>query len=187
MPLTAIAGLVAAVLLVLVISLYNRLVRARNGVENAFASIDVQLKQRCDLIPKVVDAVRGHMAYEQSTLERLTALRQQASTPGVAAGERLALDAQMAGLLHGIVARAEAYPDLKSSEAVLMLQRSLNEVESQIAAARRTYNAAVTAYNTRIETIPTNVIAGVLGFTTRPLFEATADERAVPSTGALRS
>jgi LemA protein len=182
-------GLLVLVVLVLLflVSVYNGLVGLRNQAENALRSIDVQLRQRCDLIPKVVDAVRGHMAYEQSTLERLTALRQQASTPGIAAGERLALDTQMAGLLHGIVARAEAYPDLKSSEAVLMLQRSLNEVESQIAAARRTYNAAVTTYNTRIETIPTNVIAGVLGFTTRPLFEATADERAVPSTGALRS
>jgi LemA protein len=182
-------GLLVVVVLVLLglVSVYNRLVGLRNRTENALRTIDVQLKQRCDLIPKVVDAVRGHMAFEQSTLERLTTLRQQASAPGVAAGERLALDAQIAGLLHGIVARAEAYPGLKSSDAVLMLQRSLNEVESQIAAARRTYNAAATAYNTRIETIPTNLVAGVLGFTSRPLFEASADERAVPFTGVLRS
>jgi LemA protein len=140
---SAIAGLVAAVLLVLVISLYNRLVRARNSVENAFASIDVQLKQRCDLIPKLVDSMRAYMTHERGTLD-------------------------------------EAYPDLKASETVTLLQRSLNEVEAQIAAARRTYNAAATGFNTAIEVFPANLLAGLFGFSRRPLFEASADDRAVP-------
>lgn len=183
-------GLVAlglVLVLLFLVSLYNRLVGLRNRAENAFRTIDVQLTQRCDLIPNIVNAVRGYMTYEQSTLERLTTLRQQATAPGVTAPERLALDTQMSGLLHGLVARVEAYPDLKSSEQVVMLQRSLNEVEAQLAAARRTYNAAVTAYNTAIETIPANMVAGAFGFTSRPLFEAAAGERAVPSVGALRS
>ena len=181
-------GLAALVLILIVLfvaSLYNGLVRLRNGTDNAFGSIDVQLKQRCDLIPKVVDAVRGYMAHEQDVLAELTELRARATAAGTAPSERVALDGRMAGLLHGIVARVEAYPDLKASETVMMLQRSLNEVEAQIAAARRTYNAAVTAYNTAIETLPANLIAGTLGFARRPLFEASATDRAVPQTGSL--
>ena len=180
MPLTAIAGLAAAVLLVLVISLYNRLVRARNGVENAFASIDVQLKQRCDLVPKLVDSMRAYMTHERGTLDELTALREKASAAGATPAERVALDTQMSGLMRGLMVRAEAYPDLKASETVTLLQRSLNEVEAQIAAARRTYNAAVTGFNTAIEVFPANLLAGMFGFARRPLFEATADDRAVP-------
>lgn len=180
MPLTAIAGLVAAVLLVLVVSLYNRLVRSRNGVENAFASIDVQLKQRCDLIPKLVDSMRAYMTHERGTLDELTALREKASAAGATPTERVALDQQMSGLMRGLMVRAEAYPDLKASETVTMLQRSLNEVEAQIAAARRTYNAAVTGFNTAIEVFPANLLAGMFGFSRRPLFEATADDRIVP-------
>jgi LemA protein len=179
----AVAAVIAVVVLVLAMmlaSIYNRLVRGRNGVENAFASIDVQLKQRCDLIPKVIDAVKGYMTHERGTLEELTNLRSRATAPGISAEERVALDGQMAGVLRGLVARAEAYPDLKASETVVMLQRSLNEVEAQIAAARRTYNAAATAYNTAIETVPANLVAGSFGFLRRPLFEATAEDRAVP-------
>ncbi len=181
-------GLIALVLVLIglfVASLYNGLVRLRNGAENAFGSIDVQLKQRCDLIPKVVDAVRGYMGHEQGVLTQLTELRARATAADAGPAERMALDGQMAGLLHGIVARAEAYPDLKASQVVVVLQQSLNEVEAQIAAARRTYNAAVTAYNTGIETIPASLVAGRFGFTRRPLFEASAADRAVPQTASL--
>lgn len=180
--LMAAAALLAGLTLV---GLYNRLVRARNGCDNAFATIDVQLKQRCDLIPRIVEAVRGYMNHERGVLERLTTLRNQASAPGVSADQRLALDGQMAGLLRGLVARVEAYPDLKASETVLMLQRSLNEVEAQIAAARRTYNAAVTAYNTTVETVPTTIVAGLFGFERRTVFEAADDERAAPQIANL--
>ena len=178
----AIAAVVAALLLM---RYYNRLVRGRNGVDNAFSSIDVQLKQRCDLIPKIVDAVRGYMGHERGVLEELTSLRNQASASGVPAAERLALDGRMAGLLHGLIARVEAYPDLKASETVLMLQRSLNEVESQIAAARRTYNAAATSYNITVESVPTNVVSGLFGFRRRTLFEAAETDRATPQVASL--
>lgn len=180
MPTIAILSAVAAVLILYVIGVYNRLVRLRNGVENAFSSIDVQLKQRCDLIPKVVDAMRAYMGHERGTLDELTALREQATASGASADERLKLDAQMSGLLRGLVVRAEAYPELKANETVTMLQRSLNEVEAQIAAARRTFNAAATTFNTSIEVFPANLLAGMLGFSRRALFEAAADERAVP-------
>jgi LemA protein len=175
-----IAAVAALVVGLFLIVQYNRLVRGRNGCENAFSTIDVQLKMRCDLIPKVVDAVRGYMSHERGTLEQLTALRNQASAPGVPAEKRLALDGQMSGLLHGLIARVEAYPELKANETVVMLQRSLNEVESQIAAARRAYNAAATGYNITIETVPTNIVAGVFGFGRRPLYEAADADRAVP-------
>jgi LemA protein len=176
-----IAGVVVLIALLKVLGIYNRLVRERNGVDNAFATIDVQLKQRCDLVPKLVDSVKGYMAHERGVLESLTQLRERASTPGLAPEERVALDGQMSGLLRGVFARIEAYPDLKANETVLLLQRSLNEVESQIAAARRSYNAAVTVYNTTTETVPSNMVAGPFGFTRRTLFEASAGERAVPT------
>ena len=181
-------GLLALALVLIglfVASLYNELVRLRNGADNAFGSIDVQLKQRCDLIPKVVDAVRGYMGHEQSLLAQLTELRARATAADAAPSERMALDGQMASLLHGLAARVEAYPELQASATVLMLQRSLNEVEAQIAAARRTYNAAVTAYNTAVETVPANLVAGAFGFARRPLFEASAEDRAVPQTVSL--
>jgi LemA protein len=181
MSVGVIVGVVAAILALMVVSLYNRLVRMRNGVENAFASIDVQLKQRCDLIPKVVEAMREYMSHERGTLDELTALRERANT-AAAADDRMQLDQQMSGLMRGLMVRAEAYPALKASETVSMLQRSLNEVEAQIAAARRTFNAAVTAFNTAIEVFPANLLAGMFGFGRRALFEAAADERVVPTT-----
>lgn len=172
-----VVALVAVAVLLAVAYAYNGLVSARNGVDNAFATIDVQLKQRCDLIPKIVDAVRGYMVHERGVLERLTSLRERAGAPGASPDQRLILDTEMAGLLRGLVARVEAYPQLKASEHVLMLQRSLNEVEAQIAAARRAFNAAATLYNTTVERVPTNVVAGLFGFRRRALFEADAAER----------
>ena len=175
---------IAVVLLGFVMSLYNRLVRLRNGVENAFSTIDVQLKQRCDLIPKVVDAMREYMGHERGTFEQLTSLREQATAPGASPEQRMAIDQQMSGMLRELIVRAEAYPELKASESVTMLQRSLNEVESQIAAARRTFNAAVTSFNTAVEVFPANLLASMFGFSRRGLFEASAAERDVPNTKA---
>lgn len=181
MSLTVTLGAVGAVLLMAyVVLVYNRLVYLRNGVENAFASVDVQLKQRCDLIPKLVDAMGAYMGHERETLDELTRLREQATTASAPA-DRMALDDRMSGLLRGLVARAEAYPDLKASDTVTLLQRSLNEVESQIAAARRSFNASVMVFNTRIEVFPNNLLAGLLGFQRRALFEASAEDRAVPA------
>jgi LemA protein len=164
------------------IGLFNRLVRLRNGVENAFATIDVQLTQRCDLVPKVVDAMREYMVHERGTLDELTSLRERASSARATDEERVSLDGRVSGLLQGLMVRAEAYPELKASESVVMLQRSLNEVEAQIAAARRTFNAAAASLNTAIEVFPANLLAGLFGFRRTSLFEATPGERAVPDT-----
>jgi LemA protein len=186
-PLIGLAAVVVVLILVLfVVSIYNRLVRNRNGVDRAAATVDVQLKQRCDLIPNLVSSARGYMDHERGVLEQLTALRERASAPGAPIEERVRLDGEMSQLLRGLLVRVEAYPELKASEPVQLLQRSLNEVEAQIAAARRTYNAAVTDYNIAIETVPASLLAGSLGFARRGLFEATATDRAVP-TVSLRS
>lgn len=174
-----------AIVVVATWSLYNRLVARRNAVDNAFATVDVQLKLRCDLIPRVVESTRGYMQYERGVLEQLTKLRAEATTPGLAASTRFQLDGQMGGLLSRIFAVSEQYPDLKASQSILLLQRTLNEVESQIAAARRTYNAAVTDYNTQVQSFPANVVAGVLGFSSRELFEASTADREPVAVTAL--
>ena len=169
---------VAAIAVIAIVRLYNRFVARRNAVDNAFSTIDVQLKQRGDLVPRVVATVTGYMQHERGVLEELTTLRAKATADGVAPAARMALDTQMAGLLGQVFVRAEAYPALKAADTVLVLQRTLNEVEAQIAAARRTYNAAVTEYNITIESFPANVAAPMLGFARRDLFEATASDRA---------
>jgi LemA protein len=180
-------GVVALIVLRACIRLYNRLVTRRNAVDNAFSTIDVQMKLRCDLVPRVVDSVRGYMDYERGVLEQLTTVRAQATATGLDAATRLALDSQLGGLLSRVFAVAEQYPDLKSAGSVVMLQRTLNEVEAQIAAARRTYNAAVTDYNIGIESFPANVVAGPLGFARRTLFEAAAGERDAVTVGISRT
>jgi len=186
-PLIGLGAVVLVLILVMfVVSIYNRLVRNRNGVDRAAATVDVQLKQRCDLIPNLVSSTRGYMDHERGVLEQLTALRERSSAPGAPIEERVRLDGEMSQLLRGLLVRVEAYPELKASEPVQLLQRSLNEVEAQIAAARRTYNAAVTDYNIAIETVPASLLAGSLGFARRALFEAAAPDRAVPAV-SLRS
>jgi LemA protein len=174
-----VAGLLALLLL------YNRLVARYNAVDNAFSTVDVQLKQRCDLIPRVVEATRGYMQYESELLERLTTLRAEATTPGLQPTTRFQLDGEMGGLLSRVFAVSEQYPELRASQSILLLQRTLNEVEAQIAAARRTYNAAVTEYNTTMQQFPANIVAGTLGFARRNLFEAAAGEREAVRISAL--
>ncbi len=174
---TVVAAAVAAVLLLVIVRLYNRFVSRRLAVDNAFATIDVQLKVRCDLVPNVVEAVRGYMQYERGVLDHLTSLRAQAMAGNLDAGARLNLDGQMSGLLARVFATVEQYPALKAADSVVMLQRTLNEVEAQIAAARRTYNAAVTEYNFQVASFPASIVAALLGFRRRAFFEAVAADR----------
>jgi LemA protein len=167
------------------VSVFNQLVRLRNGAKNALAGVDVQLKQRCGLVPSVVAAVKGYMKHEQKVLEELTALRGQALAPGVGQRRRFELDAHMSGLLQRLMVQVENYPDLKASQNVEQLQRTLNELEAQIAAARRTYNACVTDLNNAVEVFPANLVAPAMGFTLLPFFEAAPTDRAVPDVNAL--
>jgi LemA protein len=169
-----------AALAVWAVSLYNRLVRLRNGGESAWSDIDVQLKRRWELIPNLVETVKGYAKHEQSTFEKVTAARSQAmqaQTPG----EHAAAEGNLQSVLKSLFAVAEAYPELRANENFLGLQRELSGLEEAIQNARRYYNAVVRDLNTAIESFPGNLLAGPFGFTKREYFELdTTAERAAP-------
>ena len=171
---------VLAALVVWGISLYNRLVSLRNSGEGAWSDIDVQLKRRWELIPNLVETVKGYAKHEQSTFEKVTAARSQAMqahTPG----EHAAAEGNLQGALKSLFAVAEAYPELRANENFLGLQRELSGLEEAIQNARRYYNAIVRDLNTAIESFPGNLLAGPFGFTKREYFELdSAAERAAP-------
>jgi LemA protein len=174
-----ILGILAGLALVGV-ALYNGLVRARVRVDETWSGIATQLKRRHDLIPNLVETVRGYATHERGALEKVTELRSRAvaaTTPAQAAqAEGLLTQA-----LRGLYAVAENYPDLKANQNFLALQQTLGETENVIAGSRQAYNAAVRDLNTRVESVPTNVIAGLFGFTRREFFELEdPGERAVP-------
>ena len=164
-----------------VVSLYNRLVGARNGYKNAFAQIDVQLTRRYDLIPNLVETVKGYIKHERETLEAVikarntavSGLKAAAANPGDAAAMTALSGAenQLGGALGRLFALAEAYPDLKAADNFRRLQAELGGIEDEIQAARRIYNSNVQAYNTKIQVFPNSVIANNRGFTPREFFE----------------
>ena len=176
--------IIPVVIVIFIIAVYNRLAAKKANVQNAFAGIDVQLKKRCDLIPNLVSSVKAYMKHESGTLDKLTELRTRAAAATDPA-ERLALDKELSGALKSVMVQVEAYPDLKASANVIQLQKSLNEVEEQISASRRAYNAAVTEYNLAIRIFPNNLFAGMFGHTESPLYEAAPEERATPNVGDL--
>ena len=174
------------------ISVFNRLVALRNRFKNAFAQIDVQLKRRYDLIPNLVEAAKGYLAHERQTLEAVIAARgaavnaaqRAASAPGDAAAMTGLAQAEgvLGGALGRLLAVFEAYPDLKANQNVLQVQEELTSTENKVAFARQGYNDAVMVYNTRRESFPDNVVAGLTGFKEATLLEATesAEERKAP-------
>ncbi|TDB38880.1 MAG: LemA family protein [Actinobacteria bacterium] len=170
LPCLGVAGLVLLVAVFAVIGIYNRLVTLRNRVDNAWSQIDVQLRRRYDLIPNLVETVKGYASHEKETLERVIQARNSAmSAQGVAAqGEAENL---LSGTLKSLFALAESYPDLKANQNFLMLQEELSGTESKIAYARQFYNDSVMSYNTSTQTFPSNVLAGMFGFTLREYFE----------------
>ena len=156
---------------------YNAFVRKRNRCRTAFSSIDVNLKKRHDLIPNIVGAVKGYMKHEAEVLERVTQLREQARGMAGDDGGRASVEREI-GLCLGLInARVEAYPELKASEHVMHLQRTLTEIEEQISAARRAYNAAVESFNNGVEMFPSKIIAGMMGLSTMRFFEAVEADR----------
>ena len=162
---------------IILILMYNSLVSKKNQVENIFASVDTQLKKRYDLIPNLVASVSKYMDHEKSLLTEVTKLRAEASKPNISDEHKIALDAKVTSALGSIMVAVENYPDLKANENVMHLQRSLNEVEEQIAASRRAYNQAVTDYNNAIEMIPTNMMASAMNYKRKEVFEITEGER----------
>lgn len=157
--------------------IYNRLVSSRNAVENTFGSIDAMLKKRYDLIPNLVESVKAYMKHEKDTLNQVTELRTKAISGGISTEEKVAIDNQLSSMMRKVMVSVESYPDLKSSEQFTQLQRSWNEAEEQIAAARRAYNSSVTQYNNAVETFPGNLVAGMFGHSRKAVFEIAQAER----------
>lgn len=177
--------IVLGVIALITILMYNSLIGKKNQVDNIFAGVDAVLKKRFDLIPNLVASVSQYMEHEKSTLEKVTELRAQAMKPGISNEQKIALDAKLTSALGAINIAMEAYPDLKANENVMHLQRSLNEIEEQISAARRAYNQAVTDLNNAIEMFPTNLIAGWMNLQRRAVFEITVTERQNVDVNAL--
>jgi len=171
---------VLALLALVAVGLYNGLVRSRVRVDEAWSGIATQLKRRHDLIPNLVETVKGYAAHEKGVLERVTEMRSRAMTATTPAQAAQA-EGLLTQALRGLFAVAENYPDLKANQSFLSLQQTLADTEGAVAGSRQAYNAAVRDLNTRVESVPTNVIAGMFGFTRREFFELEDPaERAVP-------
>jgi LemA protein len=177
--------IILAVLTLILIGLFNVLIGRKNAVAQAFGTIDVMCRKRYDLIPNLVASVKQYVAHEAGTLEKVTALRNQAATGTLSPDETVQLNNQLTQALGRLMVTVEAYPQLKANENFLQLQRALNEVEEQLSAARRAFNAAVTDFNNAIEKFPTNLMANVMHYTRRPLFEAADNERQNVNVSAL--
>ena len=168
---------IVSVLMLIIVSVFNSLTNKKNQVINAFGSVDVQLKNRYDLIPNLVAAVQQYTTHERELLTKITDLRSKILKHDITAEDRVNLDNQITAALSGLMVSVENYPDLKANQNFIDLQRALNEVESQIAAARRAYNAAVTDYNNAIEMFPGNLLAGMMLLKTRTVFTVSETER----------
>lgn len=175
--------LIVVVVLVLVVGvvLYNGLVRSKNQVENAWSQIDVQLKRRIDLIPNLVETVKGYAAHERQTLEGVIQARNVAIAAPDTPHDQAAADNLMTGALRQLFALGEAYPDLKANQNFLALQEELSATEGRVAYARQFYNDSVLAYNNKIESVPTNFLAKSLKYVPREYFEADEAARSVPN------
>ena len=169
-----------ALVLFWVVVVYNGLVVLKNRVKNAWAHIDVQLKRRCDLIPNLIETVKGYAAHESATLENVVKARQQAINVGDNVKNRAEAENALSGTLKSLFAVAENYPDLKANQNFMQLQEELTSTENKISFARQFYNDAVMAYNNKKEMFPTNIIAGVFNFENRDFFEIAEAEKAVP-------
>ena len=171
--------LIVVVIVVLAVGMYNSLVRLRLQVDGAWADIDVQLKRRYDLIPNLVETVKGYASHEKGTLEAVVQARSAAmSAQGPAA--KAEAEGALAGALKSLFALSEAYPQLQAAGGFRDLQGALSEIEEQVAQARRYYNAVVRDFNTKTETFPSVLIARAFGFTKREFFEVEEAEKAVP-------
>lgn len=166
-----IAVLIAvAIIVIAVISIYNSLVRLRNNRENAFADIDVQLKQRHDLIPQLVECVKGYVKHESETLQAVTAARAGAISAKTI-DDKIQAEGKLSAALNGLKVSLEAYPDLKANQNFLQLQEEISDVENKLAASRRFFNSATKELNNQVQTFPANLFAGMFGFHKEPMFD----------------
>ena len=167
--------IVIVVVIIAIISMYNDLVASRTKVDNAWSQIDVQLQRRFDLIPNFVETVKGYMNHESETFEKIAALRTSWANAS-SVKDKAEIDNQISGALKTIMAVSENYPELKANQNFSDLSEELKNTENKISFSRQFYNDTVTRYNTKIQTIPTYIIAGMFGFTARDLFRAESDE-----------
>ncbi|HOU01354.1 MAG TPA: LemA family protein [Bacteroidales bacterium] len=171
--------IIAIVLLALwAVSLYNRLVRLRNGREQAFADVDVQLKQRHDMIPQLVEAVRGYMQHERGVLTEVTEAR-AAAMKATSINEKISAETRLSTALDGLKVAVEAYPDLKASQNFLDLQNEISDIENKIASARRFFNSATKELNVATEVFPSNIVATLFNFKREPMFDLGEQRTAV--------
>ena len=171
--------IIGVVLLIVlwVVSIYNNMVRLRNNRENAFSNIDVQLKQRYDLVPQLVSTVKGYAKHESELLTRVTEAR-AACMSATDINGNIEADNALSSALAGLKVSVEAYPDLKANQNFLQLQGELSDIENKLAATRRFFNSATKELNNAVQTFPGNLLAGVFGFHKEPMFEVAPQERA---------
>lgn len=171
--------IIIAVVAVWIIAVYNGLIRLKNRVDEAWSDIDVQLKRRYDLIPNLIETVKGYAAHERETLEKVVQARNVAMAAQSGGDAKKVAEAEnaLSATLKSIFALSESYPDLKANQNFLELQRELTDTEDKIQAARRFYNGNVRDFNTKIQVFPNNIIAGMLKFVSREFFEAEEGEK----------
>ncbi len=172
-----IALIAIAVIAIFLIATYNKLVNLRVTRENAFADIDVQLKQRHDLIPQLVSTVKGYMQHEEGVLTRVTEARTRAMSATTIDG-KIDAEQQLGSALAGLKVQVEAYPDLKANQNFMHLQTEISDVENKLAAVRRYFNSATRELNVGVQSFPANIIAGMFGFKTEKMFEIAMEDRA---------
>ena len=174
-------GIIILVIVVLLaiwcVSLYNNLVKLRNNRENAFANIDVQLKQRHDLVPQLVATVKGYATHEREVLQRVTEAR-TAAMGATTINDKINAENALTSALAGLKVSLEAYPDLKANQNFMQLQNEIADLENKLAAVRRFFNSATRELNTAVETFPSNIFAKMFGFKKEPMFEVPQEERA---------
>ena len=166
---------ILVVIILAIIAMYNGLVQAKMKTENAWSQIEVQLQRRFDLIPNLVEAVKGYMQHESEVLTKVTELRTSWASASTV-GEKAELDNQLSGTSKTIMAVTENYPDLKADQSFTQLQEELRSTENKISYSRQFYNDSVTMYNTKLQVFPTNIIAGMFNFTPADLFKTTSEE-----------
>ena len=178
-------AVIALILVLILVLMYNTLVGKRNQVHNIYATMDAMLKKRWDLVPNLVSTVKGYADHERGLFEKVTEMRARAMEGKLSENEKVGLDNMMTRLLGVVQGVVENYPQLKASENFMHLQRTLTELEEQISAARRAFNASVTDYNNSVEMFPTNIIANMFSFQRKELFRIDEIERSVPDAGKM--
>lgn len=172
-------GVVAALLAVAYVVIYNNLVRQRNRTDNAWAQVDVQLRRRYDLIPNLVETVKGYATHERETFEAVIEARNAAQAAGTVQ-EQAQAENLLTGMLRQLFALAEDYPELRASENFQSLQEQLDETENRIAVSRQIYNDTTLTYNNTVQTVPSSIVASISGFESRDYFETDDDTRDAP-------